>query len=387
MNVILLHSPTLVMREIRSVLDKRTDIKLISIDVPLALSSSVSEKIFEKIKNFLPAIFITVNDGGTDYQGMMHRLIKKSGSYLINWYHDYPFYNVEFHGRILEPFSNRIDFISEYSYVDLLKKSGFNSYFLPLATDPTYFKNDTKISYERDLAFVGNSTLHLMDKIISKDISDSIENCGHLFLELQKRYFEDSTFSIRDDLESRRKEWIKKISTTAEQFIFAFEWMIGYQYRRDIIVDISNTYMKDFTVFGDQYWDEYVKESPISPKASYYENLSHYYQSSKINLNINRVQIHTSFTQRHFDTKACGAFLLTEKRAMNSKFFKTEGQDQEIVEFTSLKDCKDKINYYLINEEERKTIALNGITRILNEHTYDNRFDEIFNLINCTWGI
>ncbi len=387
MKVILLHSPTLVMKEIRSVLDKRTDVSLISLEIPITISSNAAEKIFSKIKPHLPAVFFSVNDGGTDYEGIMHSLIEKSGSYLINWYHDYPFYNCEFHSRKLKPFNNRVDFISEFSYVKLLESKGFNSYFLPLATDPKYFQHSKEINYERDIAFVGNSTLHLMDRIITKEISDSIEKNGYLFLDLQKKYVSDPTFSIRDNLLSRKSEWVNNIITSEDKFIFAMEWMIGYQYRRDIIVKISEKYKNHFTVFGDPYWKNFITESPISPNACYYDNLSHYYQSSKINLNINRVHIHTSFTQRHFDTKACGSFLLTEKRALNSKFFKTEGGDQEIVEFVNLKDCKEKIDYYLSHEDERLQIGLNGMERILSEHTYEKRFEELFRTVYSHWGI
>lgn len=385
MNIILLHSPTLVMKEIRSVLDKRSDVKLISLEIPLTISSNAAEDIFNKIKQYLPAIFFSVNDGGTDYSGKMHSLIQDSGSYLINWYHDYPFYNSEFHNRILKPFKNRLDFISEFSYVDLLNSKGFNGHFLPLATDPTYFKYDPKIQIERDISFVGNSTLHLMDRMITKEISNSIENNGLLYLDLQKKYIKNPTFSIRDELIRNRSKWINNINTSEEKFIFAVEWMIGYQYRRDMIIQISERYKKDFTVFGDLYWERFITQSPVSPNACYYDNLSSYYQSSKINLNINRVHIHTSFTQRHFDTKVCGAFLLTEKRKMNSKFFKTEGPDQEIVEFTSLEDCKNKIDYYLTHEDERIKIAMNGMERILNNHTYENRFNELFEVVKGIW--
>lgn len=387
MNVILLHSPTLVMKELRSALDSYSKVKLISLEVPLIISSEIAEKLFEKIKPYLPAIFFTINDGGTDFEGKFHHLINQSGSYLVNWYHDYPFYNSEFRGRILSPFSNRIDFISECSYVNILTKKGFNSYFLPLATDPSFFTQDSSIEFERDISFVGNSTLNLMDTLITEDISKSIEKNGHLFLDLQKRYIANPTYSIRDHLIERKDDWIDNINTTAEKFIFAFEWMIGYQYRRNFIVDLSKKYQKGLTVFGDQYWDQFVKDSEISPKASYYDTLSKYYQSSKINLNINRIQIHTSFTQRHFDTKACGAFLLTEKRDLNSKYFKTSGPDKEIEEFTSLQDCKDKIDYYLKNETERIQIAKNGMSRILKEHTYKNRLNEIFQTINTLWNI
>ena len=107
---------------------------------------------------------------------------------------------------------------------------------------------------------------------------------------------------------------------------------------------------------------------------------------TKINLNINRVHIPTSFTQRHFDCKACGAFLLTDKRLMNNQIFVTEGKNKEIVEFSSKKECIELIDYYLIHEDERKKIADSGMDKILNNHTYDHRIEELWQICKREWG-
>ena len=57
MNVILLNAPTLVMKELHSVLDKRAGIKLVSLGVPRILDPKLVHEVFEKIQQYLPALF------------------------------------------------------------------------------------------------------------------------------------------------------------------------------------------------------------------------------------------------------------------------------------------------------------------------------------------
>ncbi len=387
MNIIFFNSETLVTRELINALDTRKDIRLINVPIPPHPSPENVPRIFEKLKAYTPALFLSINDAGYDSEGKMQDCIVQSDSYLVNWYHDFPFYNHVFKNHTYTPSPRRIDFVSEESYVDLLRNRGFISYFLPLATDPAFFNSKEPRVFERNLAFVGNSTLKLMDDIITEEIGGEIEKSGEFFLECKKKYYSDFTQSIRNLIVNDKNKWKDKITIPIEKFIFCMEWMIGFQFRRDFMTDISNTYKENFTLFGDLYWKQFIKESKVTPEACYYDNLCHYYRTTKINLNLNRIQIQTSFTQRHFDTKASGAFLLTDKRACSNRYFITEGPDKEIVEYDSLTHCKELIDYYLDHEEERERIAGNGIERILANHTYKNRIEEIIAVCKKEWGV
>lgn len=387
MNIIFFNSETLVTREIVNALQKRKDIKLININIPFFPPQEKAESIFEKLKSYLPATILSINDAGYDLKGKLHNLIAQSGSYQVNWYHDYPFYYNIFKNRSSFLSKNRIDFISEKSYVDLLRSDGRNGHFLPLATDPVYFNTSESRTFERDIAFVGNSSLELMDTIITEETSEDIERNKKLFLDLKSSYYKDFTFNIREFLLAHEDTWVNTITVPKEKFIFCMEWMVGYLFRRDFIVDIAKMYKNKFTLFGDLYWTHFIDKPLVTPEACYYDNLCHYYRSTKINLNVNRIQIATSFTQRHFDTKACGAFLLTDKRELNREFFITDGPEKEIVEFETLAHCHELINYYLEHEDEREKIAETGIEKIFKNHTYDNRIDEIKEVCKREWGI
>ena len=47
--------------------------------------------------------------------------------------------------------------------------------------------------------------------------------------------------------------------------------------------------------------------------------------------------------------------------------------------FNSIEEAKDKINFYKKNISESKKIAENGYLRAIKDHTYEQRFLNIFN--------
>jgi spore maturation protein CgeB len=283
---------------------------------------------------------------------------------------------------------NRLDFVSEESFVPPMKEKGYHAHFLPLATDPQYFNMNAETEYKRDCAFVGNSSLSLLDSVITAETAQELEKHARLIHELKKFYASDpSEADIKKRLLANASQWKNSIAMSPEQFLFRMEWLIGYFYRRDFIVEIARNLKNRFMCFGDIYWSNFIDPKLVSTDACYYTNLCDYYRSTKVNLNINRIQIKTSFTQRIFDCKASGAFILTEKRKLNERFFKTKGENRELVEFSSWQECLDLIDYYCKHDEERERIALAGRDKVLAEHTYDRRVEEVLEVCRMEWGV
>ena len=63
---------------------------------------------------------------------------------------------------------------------------------------------------------------------------------------------------------------------------------------------------------------------------------------------------------------------------MNWKFYELE---KEIVTYKDFDELVEKIHYLLSNPEKAGVIRVEGRQRALNEHTWEMRFEKIFNLM------
>jgi spore maturation protein CgeB len=387
LNVIFFNSKTFLNIEVLSALRRRQDIRTLCVDIPPAPHAHSAQTVFDQLKPHLPAVVVSLNDAGFDQAGVLGSLLARTGSYQLNWYYDDPLYENIFHKRVIRNLAQRIDFVSENSFVALLSAKGRRAHFLPLATDPAYFNTDAPLRDRTyDITFVGNSSLEFMDGLMTGPLQRELDKAKDLLGRLKSMYYNDPRADLRSFLLSHRALWPLSPSIDPDAFVFALPWMVGYLYRKDFVIDLANTYADRFACFGDPYWTNFISKSQVSTDAMYYKNLCSYYRSSKINININRIQTLTSFTQRVFDCKASGAFLLTDRRAMNSAYFVTDAPDRELVEYDSLDHCKKLIDYYLTHDDERRRIALAGRDTVLAHHTYDNRIDEMLTVAGKTWA-
>lgn len=100
------------------------------------------------------------------------------------------------------------------------------------------------------------------------------------------------------------------------------------------------------------------------------------FAGSKINLNVSLRSIHSGIPLRVLDIMACGGFVLSNWQPEISEYFE---EGAEIVTFDSLEDCLDKIEYYLIHEEERRQIASNGQRKVQERFSYQIGLEKLFN--------
>ena len=78
---------------------------------------------------------------------------------------------------------------------------------------------------------------------------------------------------------------------------------------------------------------------------------------------------------RPFEIAASNTLLLCENTENLGRYYKN---DEEVIVFENKKDLKEKLEYYLTHEEERKRIAKAAYERTVKEHTWLNRFEKIF---------
>ncbi|MED4206757.1 glycosyltransferase [Neobacillus mesonae] len=148
---------------------------------------------------------------------------------------------------------------------------------------------------------------------------------------------------------------------------------------------------KNFIIIG-RWWERLKNYALLKPhilnRTIPPNEVAKYYNGAKIVLNIHRtcndvqlnpqkIPAHTP-NNRTFDIAACKAFQLATCRKDLDKYFDI---NDEIICYQGVHELKDKINYYLQNEEERQNIAENAYQRTMEQHTYVHRLKELIQMI------
>ncbi len=111
---------------------------------------------------------------------------------------------------------------------------------------------------------------------------------------------------------------------------------------------------------------------------------------SKINLNLHSSVIHEgvdpeadAINPRVFEIASAGGFQLCDPCKGLENLFDTQ---TEIPTYKDLKTLREKIDYFLQHEDERKQIAENARQRALKEHTYKHRANQMLDYIKEFYG-
>lgn len=109
------------------------------------------------------------------------------------------------------------------------------------------------------------------------------------------------------------------------------------------------------------------------------------FNASSININLHSSTYHKGvnpfgdfINPRTFEIMACGGFQLADRRPAMEGLFEA---GDEVIVFDDLGDLRSKAAYYLDNPEERNKIAERGRQKVLREHTYENRMNEMLEVI------
>jgi spore maturation protein CgeB len=109
------------------------------------------------------------------------------------------------------------------------------------------------------------------------------------------------------------------------------------------------------------------------------------FNASNININLHSSTYHKGvnpfgdfINPRTFEIASSGGFQLVDRRSNLAELFNV---DDEIVVFDDLDDIRNKIKHYLENPDEAERIAENGRKKVLRDHTYEKRMEEMLDVI------
>lgn len=137
---------------------------------------------------------------------------------------------------------------------------------------------------------------------------------------------------------------------------------------------LSSLAPQTICVWGDAGWKE-CANLDYRGTAGHTQELTLIYSNSLINIDIGRLYQNDIMTMRLFDVMACEGFLLTEHTDEITNWFEP---GVHLDTYKNPQELAEKITHYCEHPEKARAIGKAARERILEHHTFDRRFDEIF---------
>ena len=207
------------------------------------------------------------------------------------------------------------------------KETGYPFYTVPLAADKHSLRGSFNKKFEADISFIGT---YLPEKRVA---------------------FQRLVFPLREKykLVIYGQDWTR------------MERMLGWLQRGGQLFNIS--------------WLRSLQKPKLN-----LEDEAKIYASSLISINIHE-QYQRRFggdcNERTFKIPLCEGFEITDNVGCISRYFE---KDREIVIARDEKDWYEKIDYFVRNPEKRLAIMAAGKKRVLTDHTYHNRAEQILQI-------
>ncbi len=156
---------------------------------------------------------------------------------------------------------------------------------------------------------------------------------------------------------------------------------IWYEIRQKILEDLVDF---DLGIWGPR-WKNKKRENkllyPFVKGTGLFEGeVVKLYNTAKINLNINAWYgaMQSGMNMRVFEVPACNGFFITDYDEELSEFFRL---GEEIETFRDIEELKDKIKFYLCQENVREKVSLKGFEKVRSHHTYKHRMQDILRIV------
>ncbi|MFH1879123.1 MAG: glycosyltransferase [Candidatus Omnitrophota bacterium] len=146
-----------------------------------------------------------------------------------------------------------------------------------------------------------------------------------------------------------------------------------YPNRAEIMEKISDF---DIGVWGP-YWDRIGAFSPLRGKVTdvkiNYSEWVKIYSAARVVLVLHYDDKKTPCYQaspKLYEAMACGAFVISDNQRDVKNLFEN---GKHLVIFNSVEDLREKLKFYIANEDQRAAIAMAGYKEVLEKHTYKDR--------------
>ncbi len=321
-------------------------------------------ELLKLIRNFRPQMLLTVNHLGFDAEGVLDDVVSRLNLPVASWFVDSPVFIL----GDRKP-SDKISVFSwDGDYLESLAAKGFKKvHYLPLASDPRFFHPLKGVKPVRDLAFVGDAMRAATDKYLAKlgwdgRVLGKIDEAAAEFLQKPELVPTD----------------LKPAAGPGQKLDLAalVTWRASRLWRLKVLSALPR---ERLTLAGDEEWPQLLAGAAQTlPAIDYYTELSAFYQSNRVNINITSAQMKSGLNQRVFDVPAAGAFLLTDSRAQLEALFEP---GREVVVYSTPEEARELALWHLKHESAREKIAGAAHARVKSSHLYERRLAEMLKIM------
>ncbi|MBL7647816.1 MAG: glycosyltransferase [Candidatus Hydrogenedentes bacterium] len=339
------------------------------------MSRELLQGFFQTLVEVRPDFILSINLSGMDVDGMLARFFADLKVPHATWFVDDP-------RTIL---MGRSDFASDYAvaltweaaYSDYLSKCGFAAVkTLPLALDESVFLIPSAAESSHPPAFVAHSMVDYAEReweaVRARPALLAAVNQAFAEERVNRTFFAAGVEAVLgphaasfDAEDLRRAELVFFIEGTR-------------RLRRDLVQALAP---EGLVVRGDEDWRAVTMN--WGPGLGYNEELAPFYRDCRVNLNSTSIQMTSAVNQRVFDCPGAGGFLLTDNQASLAELFDVES---EVAVYNTLEEAREQLRWFAGRPEARKEIVARARKRILGEHTYRHRLEEIAGLLKGIYG-
>ncbi len=339
------------------------------------MSKELLQGFFQTLVEVRPDFILSINLSGMDVDGMLARFFADLKVPHATWFVDDP-------RTIL---MGRTDFASDYTvaltweptYTDYLSQCGFAAvHTLPLALDESVFLIPSDGEPVHPPAFVAHSMADYADREW-----DAVRARPAL-LEAVNAAFEEGRVNRADFGVGGVESMLGAASQFDAEDLRRAELVFFIEGTRRLRRNLVETLTPEgLVVRGDESWRAITPN--WGPGLSYTGELAPFYRDCMVNVNSTSIQMATAVNQRVFDCPGAGGFLLTDNQASLADLFDVE---TEVAVYNTLEEAREQLRWFVERPEVRKEIAERARKRILGEHTYRHRLEEMVGLLKGMYG-
>ncbi|MBD5396475.1 MAG: glycosyltransferase [Lachnospiraceae bacterium] len=317
-----------------------------------------------------------------NYWPLLSQVCQDQGIRYIAWCYDNPLNVVKIEETLANPV-NAVFLFDKIQYFKY-KNTGFDTvYYLPLGVNASRMKrlsiSDAEYArYAAQVSFVGQLYESRLPEIMApmneytKGYLNALMNVQTIMYGaylLDECITEELIRDINDQYLQKVPDTEVRLSKEALNFAMACEIT-----RKNRIILLSLCGARYDTRLYSYQNSEVIKNVKKCSQVDYLKEMPLVFACSKINLNPSLRIIQTGIPLRAFDIMGAGGFLLSNYQEELLEYFENE---KDMVVYESMEDAIAKINFYLNHEDLRRKIAESGRIKTLEEHSLQNRFEQI----------